>query len=524
MAKKPLKKGFDSRQTAFLRYMLIVAVLLVWIGGISARLVYLQVNQHEWLKGQAVSKRINVKQIQMPRGTIYDRNERALAVSVKVKTLFADAMEIEDVEKAAVDLARVLNGNKAKIREQLYEAKDLERRYVPLIKGLDEVAAQQVNSALEIDGLRKDELPKYPGLHWREDQKRSYPHQSLAAHIIGFSNAEGVGQAGIEQSQNDVLYGAVIRKVQERDRLGRVYDETVTEKEPPNDVVLTISTSIQHATEIALEKAARASAAKAGMAIVLDHKTGEILALANYPTFDPNKLDGITSENLSNRCIQGVYAPGSVFKLITYSSAFEKQLLTPESQIDAGNGTIEVADHKFSDSHSIGRVDASFAAAACHGAHDWPALDAAYQARTVSPRLRAVSRALGRQLLRSGQRVWPSATLDSLRAASPPDGAHHPLALGAVARAARLDEVEAATCALHHLASTIATSALRLLGLDPFEVYARLADLSSIIDEIAAEAAAAAGRTLDALPATSAPLVEILAEDHATWEVRLFAS
>ena len=174
--------------------------------------------------------------------------------------------------------------------------------------------------------------------------------------------------------------------------------------------------------------------------------------------------------------------------------------------------------------HSIGRVDASFAAAACHGAHDWPALDAAYQARTVSPRLRAVSRALGRQLLRSGQRVWPSATLDSLRAASPPDGAHHPLALGAVARAARLDEVEAATCALHHLASTIATSALRLLGLDPFEVYARLADLSSIIDEIAAEAAAAAGRTLDALPATSAPLVEILAEDHATWEVRLFAS
>ena len=358
MAKKPLKKGFDSRQTAFLRYMLIVAVLLVWIGGISARLVYLQVNQHEWLKGQAVSKRINVKQIQMPRGTIYDRNERALAVSVKVKTLFADAMEIEDVEKAAVDLARVLNGNKAKIREQLYEAKDLERRYVPLIKGLDEVAAQQVNSALEIDGLRKDELPKYPGLHWREDQKRSYPHQSLAAHIIGFSNAEGVGQAGIEQSQNDVLYGAVIRKVQERDRLGRVYDETVTEKEPPNDVVLTISTSIQHATEIALEKAARASAAKAGMAIVLDHKTGEILALANYPTFDPNKLDGITSENLSNRCIQGVYAPGSVFKLITYSSAFEKQLLTPESQIDAGNGTIDVADHKFSDSHSIGRVDA----------------------------------------------------------------------------------------------------------------------------------------------------------------------
>ena len=356
--KRRRKKGFDSRQTAFLRYMLIVALLLVWIGGISARLVYLQVNQHEWLKSKASSQRIDVTQTKMPRGTIYDRNGRALAVSINVKTLFADAMQIDDVEKTAADVARVLNGNKEKIREQLYEAKDLEKRYVPLVKGLDEVAAQQMNAALETEGIRKADLPRYPGLYWREEQKRSYPHQSLAAHVIGFSNADGVGQAGIEQSQNDALYGAIIRKEQERDRLGRVYDERVTEKEPPKDIALTISTSIQHRTEVALEKAAKASAARAGMAIVLDHKTGEILALANYPTFDPNKLEGINAENLSNRCIQGVYAPGSVFKLITYSTAMEKQLLTPESQIDSGDGTIEVGDHKFSDSHSIGRVDA----------------------------------------------------------------------------------------------------------------------------------------------------------------------
>jgi cell division protein FtsI (penicillin-binding protein 3) len=356
--KRRRKKGFDSRQTAFLRYMLIVALLLVWIGGISARLVYLQVNQHEWLKSKASSQRIDVTQTKMPRGTIYDRNGRALAVSINVKTLFADAMQIDDVEKTAADVARVLNGNKEKIREQLYEAKDLEKRYVPLVKGLDEVAAQQMNAALETEGIRKADLPRYPGLYWREEQKRSYPHQSLAAHVIGFSNADGVGQAGIEQSQNDALYGAIIRKEQERDRLGRVYDERVTEKEPPKDIALTISTSIQHRTEVALEKAAKASAARAAMAIVLDHKTGEILALANYPTFDPNKLEGINAENLSNRCIQGVYAPGSVFKLITYSTAMEKQLLTPESQIDSGDGTIEVGDHKFSDSHSIGRVDA----------------------------------------------------------------------------------------------------------------------------------------------------------------------
>jgi cell division protein FtsI (penicillin-binding protein 3) len=339
--------------------MLIIAVLIVWMGGIGARLVYLQVGQHEWLKERASRLRTDVKQSKMLRGSIFDRDGRALAVSVVVKTLFADATEIEDTQKTAADLAGALKVNKSKLLAQLNEAKDLEKRFGPLAKGLDEETAQRINELLESDGVHKADLPKYTGLHWREDQKRSYPHQTLASHVIGFSNADGVGQAGIEQSQNDELYGAIIKKTQERDRLGRVYDETVSEKEPPKDVVLTISSSIQFKVEQALERQVKASQSRAGMAIVVDHRTGEILALANYPTFDPNKLDSINKENLSNRCVQGVYAPGSVFKLITYSSAFEKKLLNPNSQIDSGNGTIEVAGHRFRDSHAIGSVDAT---------------------------------------------------------------------------------------------------------------------------------------------------------------------
>ncbi len=359
MKKRSRKSSYDSRQAAFLRYMLIVAVIVVWIGGISARLVYLQVNQHSWLKGKATSQRVDIKKTKMLRGSIYDRNERALAVSVTTNTLFADATQIEDTEKAATDLAKATKSDRSKLLTILKEAKDLERRYVPIAKGLDDIAADQVNAALDQNAAKKHDLPRYPGLHWREEQKRTYPHQSLAAHVVGFSNAEGIGQAGIEQSQNDILYGAVIRKEQERDRLGRVYDETVSEKEPPNDVYLTISSSLQFKTETALAKAVRAASARAGMAIVLDHKTGEILALANYPTFNPNEIDGINNENLSNRCVQGVYAPGSVFKLLTYGSAFEKRLLTPDSEIDSGNGTIDVAGHVFTDSHAIGRVTAT---------------------------------------------------------------------------------------------------------------------------------------------------------------------
>jgi cell division protein FtsI (penicillin-binding protein 3) len=350
------KKKINLKQTAFTRFMLIIAVFVLWIGGISARLVHLQVKQADWLKERAEKLRTDKKSTKFLRGTIYDRNGRALAISVNVKTLFADATEIADVKAAAKAIAKVLNQNEAKLAQQLGEAKADERKFVAIAKGLDTEAAERINRLLEDPKIVKADTPKYEGLHWREDQKRSYPYERLAAHVIGFSNAEGNGQAGIEQSMNDELYGAVIRKIQERDRLGRIYDETITEKEPPKDITLTLSVPIQYATDQALERRVRESGSKSGMAVVIDNRTGDILALSNYPNYDPNKLKDIRPENLPNGVIQSIYSPGSVFKLVTYSSALEKKLITPDGEIDSGNGTIEIAKHKFSDSHAIGRV------------------------------------------------------------------------------------------------------------------------------------------------------------------------
>ncbi len=177
-----------------------------------------------------------------------------LAISVNVKTLYADATRIADVKATAKAVAKILNLNEAKLAKQLDDAKTDERRFVPIAKGLEEEAVQRVNRLLEDPKVNKGDTPRYEGLHWREDQKRSYPNGTLAAHVIGFANAEGNGQAGIEQSMNDELFGAVIKKLQERDRLGRVYDETVTEKEPPKNIALTIDVPIQFATDQALEK------------------------------------------------------------------------------------------------------------------------------------------------------------------------------------------------------------------------------------------------------------------------------
>lgn len=338
-------------QTAFTRFMLIVAFFILWIGGIGVRLVYLQVNQSEWLREKALGQRRDQTKSKMLRGTIYDRSERALAMSVKAKTLFADPSEIEDLETTAGEVAKVLKLKQNDVLKSLREAKENGNRFVVLARKLDEDAAQKINQALENKDLKKLDLPKFAGLYWKEEQKRSYPYNTLAAQVVGFSNAEDVGGAGIEQSQEELLHGAVIKGWQDRDRLGRVYDEAETEeREPPKDIVLTISSSIQYKTEQALEKGVKAANAKSGMAIVLDPKTGEILAMANYPTFDPNKYNEFSAESYTNKTVQSMYSPGSVFKLITYGAALQEKTINADGAIE-GKSFIEVGGRRFNDPH-----------------------------------------------------------------------------------------------------------------------------------------------------------------------------
>jgi cell division protein FtsI (penicillin-binding protein 3) len=367
MKRKTRPKKRNLKQIAFTRFMLVVAVFVLWIGGISVRLVHLQVTQHAWLKDKALDLRQDIKQTRMLRGTIFDRNERALAMSLRVKTLYADPSEIADVDATAKTLAKTLKLDANQLATQIRQGKEANKRFVAIVKKVDEDVAQKINKSLDTADLKKPDLPNFSGLHWRDDQRRSYPYQTLAAQVVGFSDIADDGKAGIEQSQDDILHGAIIKKLQERDRLGRVYDETVFEREAPSDVVLTIDTAYQYIAEQALERGVRSAEAKSGMAIVMVPKTGEILALANYPTFDPNTITDAAADHISNKAIQSVYSPGSVFKIVTYGSALEKKLFTPDDQIDAGNGTIEIAKHKFTDSHAIGRV--SYAQALAHSSN-----------------------------------------------------------------------------------------------------------------------------------------------------------
>ncbi len=353
MAKNKKKINKNPAQTVFTRFMLIVAFFILWIGGISVRLVHLQIKQSDWLREQALNQRRDQVKSRLLRGTIFDRTERALAMSVNVKSLYADPAEIVDVETTAKKVAAVLKLKSNDVLKDLREAKESNKRFVWLARKLDEETAQKLNETLRDRDIRKWDEPKFTGLHWREEQKRSYPNQTLAAQVIGFSNSDDIGQAGIEQSQEEILRGAVIKGWQDRDRLGRVYDESVTEhREPPKDIVLTISNTIQYKVEQALEKGVKAANAKSGVAVALDPKTGEILAMANYPTFDPNKFGEFASETYTNKVLQNVYSPGSVFKIVTYSGALQENLIQADGEIDCSKGFIEVGGRRFNDPHA----------------------------------------------------------------------------------------------------------------------------------------------------------------------------
>jgi cell division protein FtsI (penicillin-binding protein 3) len=340
-----------SMQTGFTRFMLIVAFFILWIGAIGVRLVHLQVNQSDWLREKALDQRRDQIKSKTLRGTIFDRSGRVLAMSVKSKSLFADPAEIDDVAATAKKVAAALKVNPNEILNNLSEAKKSGKRFVWLARKIDEDTVLKLNEALREPELRKFDEPRLAGLHWREEHQRSYPYGALASQVVGFSGADDIGQAGIELSQEENLRGATVKTWQDRDRLGRVYDESEGVREPPKDVVLTISHSIQYKAEEALEAGVKAAQAKSGIAVVLDPKTGEILAMANYPTFNPNNASAFPAENYKNKAVQNSYAPGSIFKLVTYGAALNERLIKPEEQFSCGNGFIEVGNHKFTDSH-----------------------------------------------------------------------------------------------------------------------------------------------------------------------------
>lgn len=319
---------------------------------VGARLVQLQIIDHDGYRADA-KRRERRDIVESPRGQILDRNGRVLAISIPSNNLVSDPTMVDDPARTAKDVARVLKLNATQIDEQISAAKAAGKRDIVIARDLDADTVQMVNRELAT-ASDKTSLPKYKGLYWKSSYKRSYPHGSTAAQVIGHI-AENSGASGIEQSQEKLLARRVSKREWIADKMGRPYEEEVEYVGAASDVVLTIDLAIQSIAEAALERAVKSSGARSGVAIVTDPNNGEILAMANYPTYDPNRITANTKAFVKNLAVETHYDPGSVFKVATYGAGLERGDFKPEDEIDLGNGTLTVGGKTWS-AKSGGRI------------------------------------------------------------------------------------------------------------------------------------------------------------------------
>lgn len=289
---------------------------------IGARLAYLQTSQHEWLSRRARIQQLDIEPQAAVRGLILDRQGRELARSVSVDSFFAEPKDIENADEAAASLARVLNIDTVSLTARLKEGKEAKRGFVWIARKVEEEQAQAVR------GL------KLKGVHSIEEQKRRYPNGALAAHVVGFVGLDDRGLAGVEQIYNASLKGEDGRFVVDADARRNAFESAGSDAQDGRTIVLTIDQTVQYIVERELAAAVERTHAKSAAAVVLDPHTGEILALANAPAFDPNNAAGVSAEARRNDALQNIYEPGSTFKVVAYTGSLEEKLITPDTRID----------------------------------------------------------------------------------------------------------------------------------------------------------------------------------------------
>lgn len=329
------------------RALLVAAFIVLWMLAIGVRLVYLQVSLHDELSERAHNQQQGAIETGFERGQLADREGRQLARSIETESVFVAPDEVTDIALASDLLGKALGADSAALAKQIAEAKDNKRRFLWIARRVLPEQSQKI-SACKIDGV-----------HLQKEAKRFYPNGSLAAHVLGFVGLDNAGQGGIEQFYNQKISGEPGKLFLERDSRGRTYHSFEVESKPGQSVVLTLDQMIQYRAEQALAAAVERAHAKSGTAIVLEPHTGEILALANAPTFDPNKPGAAKPATRINQALEYVYEPGSTFKIVAYSAAIEKGLVKPDDKIDCLMGKITVAKRVIHDHHPFGLLTIS---------------------------------------------------------------------------------------------------------------------------------------------------------------------
>jgi cell division protein FtsI (penicillin-binding protein 3) len=320
------------------RWLVIFLLAVVWVGAVLGRLTYLQLLRHHEYQARAQRQQLRIRETTPRRGSIFDRNGRELAVSVLEDYCFADRAEVSDPAMVSRLLSQVLGVPPQSIQEKLADPHPfpkIARKLTP-----------EVAERIEALNLR--------GIYVQKEPVRVYPGRTLASHVLGYVDPDERGLGGIEYALDKQIRGKPGHVLVTKDARRRGVDRNESAALPGMSVTLTIDENIQYIAEKELAAAMEKTHAKSGSVVVEDPSTGEILAMANWPTFDANDASSVPDDARMNRAIAAAYEPGSTFKVITMASAIENGVTRPEDSFDCQMGSINVFGRIIHDWHPFG--------------------------------------------------------------------------------------------------------------------------------------------------------------------------
>ncbi len=324
-----------SPQSGNTRLYILAGFLLFWFLVICGRLVWLQVVNYGDYTQRAAKQQQRSIEVSPVRGNIYDRRGNELAMTVSVDSVFAVPSEVPDVHSAAQVLGRVLKADSVEIESRMRGS----RAFAWVARKIDNATSARVR-ALNLKGI-----------YFQKESKRFYPKGELAAQVLGYVGLDDEGLGGVEREFEPKLTGKPGKMLITMDNRHRWLGRTEKNPDPGENVVLTIDEKIQYIAERELARAIAETHAEAGTVIVQNPHTGEVLALANWPTFNPNVFNRVNPQALKNRAVSDIYEPGSTFKVVTLAAALEEKITNPDEVIDCQMGSIVVNGLRIHDHH-----------------------------------------------------------------------------------------------------------------------------------------------------------------------------
>jgi len=337
-----LKKS--SLENSRKRAIVITTVISFGFAVILFRLVNLMIFDHAKLSGQASQQYIREKTLTPQRGVIWDRNLKEMATNIETDSLYAVPSNVRDTARLSSQIAPIIKVSSGEINSLLLKKKGKSFAWVARRMDLEDSRKLSALKSSFKDGE----------IGFVTEPKRYYPMKQVASHILGFANIDDKGIAGLELVYNDYLKGEVKSVPVDRDARGKSLVSDVKEAVPGNNIILTIDEGLQYIVERELTSAMQERKAKAAVAIMMNPATGEILALANRPTYDPNYPSVADGEEKRNRAITDIYEPGSTMKSILASAAVEEKAVSLNDIFDVSKGTITVGGKTIHDVHRHG--------------------------------------------------------------------------------------------------------------------------------------------------------------------------